>query len=44
MELAPSVTATRYENGEEVVCNASDAPFSYRSVTLPPRTHRLFTP
>ena len=42
VELAPSVTATRYENGEEVVCNASNAPFTCRGETLPSRTHRLF--
>jgi hypothetical protein len=42
VELAPHVTVTRYENGEEVVCNASNAPFTYRGVNLPPRTHRLF--
>ena len=30
-------------DGEEVVCNASDAPFAYRGATLPAKTHRLFT-
>ena len=42
VELAPGVTATRYENGEEAVCNASDATFTYRGVNLPALTYRLF--
>ena len=42
--LAPSVTATRYENGEEVICNASDARFAYRGATVGPHGHRLFGP
>lgn len=33
--LAPGVTVTRYENGEELVCNASPAPFAYRGRTVP---------
>ena len=44
MELAPGVTVTRYENGEEVVCNAFSSPFSYRGETTPPKAHRLFGP
>ena len=42
--LAPGVTSTRYENGEEVVCNASDAPVDYRGATVRPHAHRLFGP
>jgi hypothetical protein len=43
-ELAPGVTVTRYENGEEVVCNASSAPFPYHGKAIPPMAHRLFKP
>jgi len=39
--LAPGVTVTRYENGEEVVCNASAAPFSYRGESVTAGTYRL---
>lgn len=42
VELAPGATATRYENGEEVVCNASASPYAYRGTEIAPRTHRLF--
>lgn len=41
VELAPGVTVTRYENGEEVVCNASREQFPYRGETLAPFAHRL---
>ena len=34
--LAPGVTVTRYENGEEILCNASDAPYAYRGKTVAP--------
>ena len=40
--LAPGVTATRYENGEEVICNASRAPFACRGETVAPMTYRLY--
>ena len=43
VELAPGVTATRYENGEEVVCNATRAPFAYAGTTIPPLSHRLLS-
>ncbi len=42
VELAPGVTATRYENGEEVVCNASRASYRYKGVTVESFSHRLF--
>lgn len=42
--LSEGVTATRYENGEEVVCNASAKPFAYRGETVAPKTHRLYPP
>lgn len=41
VELAPGVTVTRYENGEEVVCNASNEPFAYQGETIAPLLHRL---
>lgn len=40
-ELSPGVTVTRYENGEEVVCNASRKPFVYRGVSIEPMSYRL---
>ena len=40
--LAPGVTATRYENGEEVVCNASREPFAYRGETVASKTYRMY--
>jgi len=39
--LAPGVTVTRYENGEEVVCNASKAPYAYRGRTVAPSNYAL---
>ena len=44
VELAPGVTATRYENGEEVVCNASGTFYVYRGMAIPAKSHRLFAP
>lgn len=41
--LASGVTATRYENGEEVICNASRSPFAYRGETVAPMSYRLRT-
>lgn len=35
MEISPDIFATRYENGEEVVCNYTDKPFTYRGQTVP---------
>ena len=40
-ELAPGVTVTRYENGEEVVCNATKEAFAYRGNSIPPLQSRL---
>ncbi len=42
VELAPGVTATRYENGEEVVCNATARPYAYRGREVRPLGHALF--
>ena len=42
VELAPGVTATRYENGEEVLCNASKEPYAYRGETVPALDFRLY--
>ena len=40
-ELAPGVTVTRYENGEEVVCNATREARAYRGESVPPLSYRL---
>ena len=42
-ELAPGVTVTRYENGEEVVCNATKEAFAYENESIAPMTYRLMT-
>lgn len=39
--LAPGVSVTRYENGEEVVCNASDSIFDYKGHSVPPMDYAL---
>ena len=39
--LAPGVTATRYGNGETVVCNYSDKPYQHGLETVPPLGYRI---
>ena len=39
--LAPGVTLTCYGNGESVVCNYSEKPYTYRNVSVPPFGYRI---
>ena len=41
-EIAPDVFRSRYSNGEEVVCNYTDKPFSYRGESVAPLAYRLY--
>lgn len=39
--LSPGVSVTRYENGEEVVCNATDSVVEYKGKQIPPKDYAL---
>jgi hypothetical protein len=39
--IAPGVTVTCYGNGESVVCNYSEKPYTYRNVPVPPFGYRI---
>jgi len=43
VEIAPDVFVTRYENGEEVVCNYGDKAFAYRGKAVAPMAYGLYS-
>ena len=43
-EIAPGVTRSLYGNGEEVICNYGEEPFSYRGELVAPLDCRLYAP
>ena len=42
-ELAPNVSIARYEGGDEIVVNYTDAPFAYRGETVAPRAYKFYS-
>ena len=41
-EIAPGIFRARYSNGEEMVCNYADKPFTYRGHTIAAKGYELF--
>lgn len=39
--LSPEVTETTFGNGEKIVCNYGDKPYSYNGREVPPRSYIL---
>ena len=39
--IVPGVTVTCYGNGESVVCNYSEKPYTYRNMSVPPAGYRI---
>jgi len=40
-EIAPGVTATRYGNGETVVCNYTEKPYSFKNAMVPSLGYKI---
>ena len=41
-ELSPSVSLTRYSNGDEIICNYSEKAYTYKGVDIKPMSFELF--